>query len=93
MKKLKEFDIGIGNRQEITKEIFVLRIGDTVVKGLVESNSQGKFAEELIQKSGAHGNSEAQFSECFKLHKLQHICNCMTSELRATVGIGFPPKP
>ena len=93
---MTEFSIGKGNKQEITKDIFGSTIGDSVVKGLVESNSHDEFgnnAEELMQKWCALGNSEAQFSEYFRLHKLQHICNCMTAELRAMVGLGFPPKP
>ena len=46
-----------------------------------------------MQKWCALGNSEAQFSEYFRLHKLQHIRNCMAAELRVMVGLGFPPKP
>ena len=95
-KKLTKFGTGKGYKQEITKDIFGSTIGDSVVKGLVESNSHDEFennAEELMQKWCALGNSEAQFSEYFRLHKLQHIRNCVTAELHAMVGLGFPPKP
>ena len=46
-----------------------------------------------MQKWCALGNSESKFSEYFRLHKLQHIRNCMTAELHAIVGLSFPPKP
>ena len=39
------------------------------------------------------GNSEAQFSEYFRLHTLQHPRNCITAESRAVVGLDFPRKP
>ena len=45
-----------------------------------------------MQKWCALGNSEAQFSEYFRLHKLQHIRNCIAAELLTIVGLGFPPK-
>ena len=95
-KKLTEFGINEVNKQEITKDIFGSAIRDSAVQGSVESNSNDEFennAEELMQKWCTLRNSEAQFSEYFRLHKLQHIRNCMTAELRAMVGPGFPPKP
>ena len=95
LKKLTEFGIGKG-KQEKTKDIFGSMIRDSVVKSLVESNSHDEFqnnVEELMQKWCALGNSEAQFSEYFRLHKLQHIRNSMTAGLLAMVRLGFPPKP
>ena len=50
---MAKFGIGEGNKQEIAKDIFGWTIGDSVVKGLVESNSQVEFennVEELMQK-------------------------------------------
>ena len=45
-----------------------------------------------MQKWCALRSLEVQFSECFRLHKLQHIRNCIAAELRAMVGIDVPPK-
>ena len=42
-KKLTEFIIDKGNKQETAKEIFGWTIGDSVVEGLVERNSQDDF--------------------------------------------------
>ena len=92
---MTEFGIGKG-KQEKTKDIFGSTIRDSVVKSLVESNSHDEFqnnAEELMQKWCALGNSEAQFSEYFRLHKLQHTRSSMAAELLAMVRLGFPPKP
>ena len=40
---MTEFGIGKSNKQEITKDIFVSIIRDSVVQVLVERNSQGEL--------------------------------------------------
>ena len=40
---MTEFGIGKGNKQEITKDVFVSIIRDSVVQVLVESNSQSEL--------------------------------------------------
>ena len=40
---MTEFAIGKGSKQEITKDVFVSIIRDSVVQVLVESNSQGEL--------------------------------------------------
>ena len=40
---MTEFGTGKGNKQEITKDVFVSIIRDSVVQVLVESNSQGEL--------------------------------------------------
>ena len=67
---MTEFGIGKGNKQEITKDIFVSIIRDSVVQVLVESNSQGELennAQQFMKKWYALGNSEAQSNEYFSL--------------------------
>lgn len=80
---MTEFGVGKGNKREITNNIFILTIGGSVVKVLVESNSHDEFEnnefDELMKKFCALGYLEAQFSNPFRLHKLQHLRNCMAA--------------
>ena len=47
----------------------------------------------MLQEWHALGEAETKINKYFEIYNITDIQNCMTTELRAIAGLGFPPKP
>ena len=95
-KKLSDLGVSKINKRKIMKDIFGSQLGDLPEKGLVDSDVLDDFerdSEKLMENWNKLGEAEKRFSQYFENNKLNDIRNCMSTELRAMAGLGFPPKP
>ena len=79
----------------LIKDIFGKQIEDIVEKGLADSLTTEELKatmNALEQKWKNIGQKGEQFYQYFKDNTLYQIKNCMSAEVRAMVGLGFPPK-
>ena len=95
--KEKVLKLGITKSEvgTLIKDIFVKQIEDIVEKGLADSLTTEKLKatmNALEQKWKNIGQKGEQFYQYFKDNTLYQIKNCMSAEVRAMVGLGFPPK-
>ena len=49
--------------------------------------------DHLREKWMGFGGKRNHFYNYFISHKVEGICNCISSELRSMAGLGYPPKP
>ena len=49
--------------------------------------------DHLREKWMGFGGKRNQFYNYFFSHKVEGICNCISSELRSMAGLDYPPKP
>ena len=47
----------------------------------------------MLQEWHVPGEAETKISKYFEILNITDIRNCMTTELRATAGLNFPPEP
>ena len=79
----------------LIKDIFGKQIEDIVEKGLADSLTTEELKatmNALEQKWKNIGQKGEQFYQYFKDNTLYQIKNCMSAEVRAMVGLRFPPK-
>ena len=80
----------------LIKDIFGKQIKDKVEKGLAGSLITEQIAAAMTfleQKWKNIGKKGGTFNQYFKDNKLYQIKGCMSAEVRAIVGLGFPRKP
>ena len=95
--KEKVLKLGITKSEvgTLIKDIFGKEIEDIVEKGLADSLTTEELKatmNALEQKWKNIGQKGEQFYQYFKDNTLYQIKNCMSAEVRAMVGLGFPPK-
>ena len=79
---------------EILNYIFGRNEGETIEKGLAHHTVDfDLILDHLREKWMGFGGKGNQFYNYFISHKVGGIRNCMSSELRSMVGLGYPPKP
>ena len=95
--KRKLCNLGINGKeaQEFLKDIFGKQVQTQKIPGLVDCFNSQEFDNRLEYFrpiwSARHSNGE-EFYHYFLTYKADLIKNCMTADLRAMCGLGYPPS-
>ena len=94
--RLVELRIAIKKRHVIYDDIFGKTVRNGKEEGLCDCMDVDDFEvcyNVLKTKWINMGPSVEKFMTYFSKHKVDHIRNCMSAELRSKIGLGFPHKP
>ena len=93
-KKLGELLVCKENVETILTDVFGKTVAGIIEPGLVDKvDAFDKTVGDLMDKWREMGSAESSFADYFVSHKLVHIRNCMSADLRSMAGLGFPPSP
>ena len=93
--KLAELNIKSDKQKQYIVDIFGQQIGESKIPGLVDCMSPEAFDLKLTEIADLWTNRHPkgeQFLEYFRKNKANLIKKCMTADVRAFSGLGFPPK-
>ena len=93
--ELVQLRIANETRHVISDDIFGKIVRNVKEEGLCDCMDVDDFEVCYVLKTKwiNMGPSVEKFMTYFSKHKVDHIRNCMSAELRSKIGLGFPHKP
>ena len=94
--KSKLCDLGMPQdvRTKILNDIFGRQVGETTVKGLIDSEFEATHRDIIAEKDQLQPSDKiVQFEKYFNDKKVKRIRSSMTADVRSRCGLGYPPAP